>query len=68
MATPFPIFCDQELIIHSNLACKEKFGVAILQLFCERKHLGCWVFDHTTTNTRQAREDDPGEYIPMPLW
>ena len=34
MATPFPIFCDEKLIIHSNLACKEKFGVAILQLFC----------------------------------
>ena len=33
MATTLPIFCDEKLIIHSNLACKEKFGVSILHFF-----------------------------------
>lgn len=62
MATPLPTFCEEELIIHSNLEYNGNFGCWYqAAISWEKTPVGYWVFDNTVTNARQARDDDLGE-------
>ena len=71
MATPFPIFCDEELIIHSNLACKVR-GCYFAVILWEKtpRLLSVWSYynKYKTSKRRWSRRVHPRASMIVYFW